>query len=77
MIRRLPAVADQQLLIELFAGSQAGEDDLDVAVVIVADLEARQFNHVTREVHDPHGLTHVEQEDFSAHAQSAGLKDEL
>ena len=58
----------QQLFIELFARSQAGELDLDIAirVVFILHLEAAEADHTARHVEDAHRLAHVEHEDIAA-----------
>ena len=54
---------------ELLAGAQAGEDDLDRAL----GPGREQAGHVD----DAHGLAHVEHEGLAAAADGAGLDDQL
>ena len=55
--RRLLAV--EQFLVQLLAGAQAGEADLDVVV----RLQPGQPDHLARQIDDLHRLAHVEHED--------------
>src|SRR2546427_778675 len=54
-----------QLLVELLAGPEADEADRDVLV----GLEAREADHLAREVEDADRLAHVEDEDLAATAE--------
>jgi hypothetical protein len=64
--------ADRQLLVQLFARAQAGDDDLDVAR---RDWRRRAPNspsldHLPRQIGDAHRLAHVEHEDLATRARS-------
>ena len=64
---------DPQLLEELLARTQAGEDDLDV----LAGPEAAERDQLLGQVHDLDRLAHVEDEDLAALAHGGGLEDQL
>ena len=72
-------VADQQLLVELFRGTQAGVGNLDVPVgmLLVAHGQSHEIDHAPRQISDPHRLAHVEHEHIAALGHGAGLDDEL
>ena len=72
-------VADQQLLVQLFARAQAGAADLHVAlrVALVAHLQAGQVNHAPRQVDDAHRLAHVQHEHVAALPHRPGLDHQL
>lgn len=59
--RQASLVAIEQLLVELLAGAQAGERDLDVLV----RAQAGEPDHLARDIDDPDRLTHVENEDLT------------
>jgi hypothetical protein len=59
-----------QLLVQLLAGPQPDERDVDV----LALGEAREPDHLARHVHHLHGLAHVEQEHLAALADRRGLE---
>ena len=63
----------EQLLVELFAGAQAGMDDFDV----LAGGQAGHLDHAAGEVDDFDGLAHVEDVDLAAFAHGAGFEHEL
>ena len=52
---------DEQLFIELLAGSHAGFHDVDVHIRRVA----RKANHVFRQIEYLHRITHIEHVDFA------------
>ena len=60
----------EDFFVELFAVAKAGELYLYV-------LGSGEGYHAAGKVHDAHGLTHVEHEDFTAPTHGAGLEDEL
>ena len=62
----------EDLLIQLFAGAQAGVFYLDIHL----GFEAGEANHAAGEMGNLDGFAHVEHEDFAAVAHGAGLKDE-
>ena len=66
-------MAEEDFLVELFAGADAGVLDLDVRAL----LEAREADEVVGEVHDLYGLAHVEHEELAPLAERAGLEHEL
>jgi hypothetical protein len=59
--------------VELLAGRETGEHHLDVLV----GLEAREADHLAREVGDAHGLAHLEDEDLATATRARGLQDQL
>ena len=66
------AVVDQ-LFLQLLTGAQSGENDLDVLV----GLEARQPDHLARQVDDAHGATHLEEIGPARLAGGGRLQDQL
>ena len=66
------AVADEHL-VELLARRRPDHLDRDLA----PGLLAGEADHVLRQVHDPHGLPHVEDVDLPALGDRTGLDDEL
>ena len=74
MVVRLlkPLGLEQQLLIELLAGTQPGVDYLDIHI----RFKAAEADHLARHVVNAHGLPHVEHEHLAALGVSPGLQDE-
>src|SRR5438445_351545 len=66
-------VVRDELLAQLLARTEAREDDFDVLV----RFEARELDHVTREVEDPDRLPHLEDERLAAGSEGGRLEDEL
>ena len=64
---------------ELLARTQPGDHDFDipVGIVLVPDAVAGQFDHAPGEVHDLHGLAHVEDEDFAMLRHGCRLQNQL
>ena len=62
-------IEPEQLLVQLLAGTQARVHD--------SDRDRRLASESVRDVVDPHGLTHVEDEHVPVGADGAGLDDEL
>ncbi len=59
----------EDFLVELFAGSQAAVDDLDV----LAGFEAGELDHAVGEVADLDGFAHVEDVDLVAGGHGRGF----
>ena len=68
-----PFALGDQLLVELLAGPQAREDDLDVLL----RLEAVESDHVPGQIQDPDRLAHLEDEDLAPLSHRPGLQDQL
>src|SRR5439155_15205419 len=66
----LSSVSD--FLKQLLARSDADEFDLDVFV----RFEAAQFDHLSRQIDDPDGLAHVQDENLPTDALGGTLEDE-
>jgi hypothetical protein len=62
--------SETSLLVELLAGRETGEHHLDVLV----GLEAREADHLAREVGDAHGLAHLEDEDLATATRPAACR---
>ena len=74
------AVAADEKLLDQFL-SRAKPDLLDgdfaLGVVVVRDRQTRKLDHQPRQIEDPNGLPHVEQQHLAVVGESAGLDDQL
>src|SRR4051794_10261426 len=71
--------ADEQLLVKLLTWPEAHVAYLHVTlwIVIVANAHSRQVDHVLGRLGDLHGLSHVEDEDFTFSRHRARLEHQL
>ena len=63
----------KEFLVQLFAGAQTGEDDLDITL----HLQSGQANQVVGQIHDADGLAHIKHKDFAALAHHRRLQHQL
>ena len=73
VVQRLGFLGEHQFLVQLLAGAQAAEADLDVLV----RPQAAEADEVFREVRDLHRRPHVEYEDVAAFADGGRLQYQL
>ncbi len=64
---------EEHLFVELFAGTDAGELELDV----LAGFETAKPDEIGCEVYDLDGFAHIKDEDFAAESEGARLEDKL
>ena len=69
----------QKLLVQLLAGTQADELDIDVLanMGIVIHLITAEANHPPGQIDNPHRLAHVEHKHIATCAHGTGLKHQL
>ena len=72
-------LADEKLLVELFAWAQPAISDLDIALRIgfVPHFETRKADHGAGQIVDLHRRSHLQDENLAAFRHGSGLDDEL